>query len=49
MVTVAAPRVAEALAVRVNVLVVVVLDGLKDAVTPVGRPEAARLTVPVKP
>jgi hypothetical protein len=49
MVTVAVPRVAEPLAVSVKVLVVVVLVGLKDAVTPVGRPEAIRLTVPVKP
>src|SRR5208337_1686931 len=49
MVTVAAPVVAELLAVSVRVLVVVVAVGLKDAVTPLGRPEAAKLTLPVKP
>jgi hypothetical protein len=36
-------------AVRVNALVPVVLTGLKDAVTPLGRPEADRLTAPAKP
>lgn len=49
MVTVAVPRVAVLLAVRVSVLVPVVLDGLKVAVTPAGRPEADKLTEPVKP
>jgi hypothetical protein len=49
MVTVAVPAVAVLLAVRVNVLVPVVLLGLKEAVTPVGRPEADKLTLPVKP
>jgi hypothetical protein len=34
---------------KVSVLVVVVLPGLKDAVTPRGKPEADKLTVPVKP
>jgi len=34
---------------RDRVLVPVVLLGLKDAVTPRGRPEAAKLTPPVKP
>ena len=43
MVTVDAPVAAEVLAVNVRVF------PLKDAVTPVGRPEAARATVPVKP
>jgi hypothetical protein len=43
------PNVAEPLALSVSTLVVVVLVGLKDAVTPLGRPEAARLTLPVKP
>lgn len=38
-----------ALAVSVNTLVVVVGLGLKDAVTPVGRPLAVKLTDPVKP
>jgi hypothetical protein len=49
MVTVAGPAVAELLAVSVKTLVVVVLDGLKDAVTPLGRPDAASVTLPVKP
>jgi len=48
-VTVAVPRVAVLLAVRVNVLVPVVLVGLKDAVTPAGNPEAARLTLLANP
>jgi len=43
------PIVAVPLAVSVRVLVVVVLVGLNDAVTPLGSPEAARLTLPVKP
>ena len=49
MVTVTVPVVAVALAVSVNVLVLVVLLGLNDAVTPLGRPEADKLTVPLKP
>jgi hypothetical protein len=49
MVTVDVPVVAVALAVRVNVLVLVVLLGLKEAVTPLGKPEADKLTLPVKP
>ena len=49
MVTVAVPVVAVALAVRVKVLLPVVLAGLKLAVTPAGRPDAERLTVPVNP
>jgi hypothetical protein len=44
------PLVAEGLTVNVKTLVVVVLVGLKDAVTPLGKPEVtAKLTVPVKP
>lgn len=43
------PAVAVLDAVRVNVLVPVVDAGLKLAVTPVGRPPAARATVPLKP
>ena len=43
------PNAAELLAVKVSVLVVVVEVGLKTAVTPVGRPEALKLTLPVKP
>jgi hypothetical protein len=49
MVTVTVPRVALLLAVRVSVLVVVVLVGLNPAVTPLGSPDAARLTLPVNP
>jgi hypothetical protein len=36
-------------AVSVNVLLLVVLTGLKDAVTPLGSPAADRLTAPLKP
>jgi len=43
-VTVAVPKVAELVAVRVKVLVVAVLVGAKEAVTPAGKPEAVRLT-----
>jgi len=49
MVTVAGPVVAVLLAVSVSVLVLVVLAGLKLAVTPAGKPEADRLTLPVNP
>ena len=47
--TVDVPVAAVLLAVRVNELVVVAEAGLKEAVTPVGRPDAAKLTLPVKP
>jgi hypothetical protein len=49
---VAVPVAAVPLAVRVNVLVVVVLDvlpGLNDAVTPLGRPVADKVTLLLKP
>lgn len=49
MVTVAVPVVAVLLAVNVKVLVEVVLEGLNEAVTPAGSPEADKLTVPEKP
>jgi len=49
IVTVTLPVVAVLLAVSVNVLVLVVLLGLNDGVTPLGRPEADKLTLPVKP
>ena len=49
MVTMTAPVVAVLLAVKVKVLVLVVLLGLKDAVTPFGSPEAVKLTLPLKP
>jgi hypothetical protein len=48
MVTVAVPRVAVLLAASVRVLVVAVLPGLKEAVTPDGTPDADKLTFPVK-
>lgn len=47
--TVTVPMAAVPLAVSVNTLVPVVLLGLKDAVTPLGRPDADKLTLPVKP
>jgi len=49
MVTAAVPVVALLLAARVSALVVVAEVGLNEAVTPLGRPEADRLTLPVKP
>jgi len=49
MVTVAVPVVAVLPALSVRVLVFVVLVGLNDAVTPLGKPEADRLTLPLKP
>ena len=49
IVTMAGPVVAVLLAVNVNVLVLVVLVALNSAVTPLGRPEAVRPTLPVKP
>lgn len=49
MVTLAVPVVAVLLVVSVKVLAPVVLAGLKAAVTPLGRPEADRLTLLVKP
>jgi hypothetical protein len=49
IVTVDVPTVAVLLAVKVRVLLPVVLVGLKVAVTPAGRPEADRLTLPVNP
>jgi hypothetical protein len=48
-VTVTVPVTAVLLAVSVNVLVPVVLVGLKEAVTPLGRPEADKLTLLLKP
>lgn len=49
MVTVAVPRVAEAPAVSVTTLVDVVGLVPKAAVTPVGKPEAESVTLPLKP
>ena len=48
-VTLAEEAVAVLLAVKVSWLVVVVLAGLNDAVTPAGSPLAVRLTAPVNP
>ena len=49
IVTVAVPAFAVLLAVRVSVLVEVAGFGLKEAVTPVGNPEAASVTLPENP
>ena len=49
MVALYCPRVAELLAVKVTVLFPVVGFGEKDAVTPLGRPDAERVTLPVNP
>src|SRR6266404_944734 len=48
-VTVTVPVVAMLPADCVNVLVLAVLLGLNDAVTPLGRPDADKLTLPLKP
>jgi hypothetical protein len=45
----AIPVAADALAVNVNVLAAVVPLGLNEAVTPSGSPEAAKVTLPLKP
>jgi hypothetical protein len=49
MVTVAAPVIAALLAVSVRMLVVVAGFVLNDAVTPLGKPEADKVTLPLKP
>jgi hypothetical protein len=49
MVTVKVPMLAAPLAVKVSVLVLVVLAGLNDAVTPLGKPEADKFTLALKP
>ena len=49
IVTVDVPVVAVLLAVNVKELVVVAEAGLKEAVTPLGKPDADRLTLPVNP
>lgn len=48
-VTVDVPSVAVALAVKVSVLLVVAGFGLNAAVTPLGKPEALKVTLPLKP
>jgi hypothetical protein len=49
IVTVAGPMAAPEVAVRVSVLVEVVGFGLNAAVTPLGRPDADKLTLPLNP
>ena len=49
MVTVTVPVAAVALAVSVSVLLLVAGLGLNAAVTPLGRPDAENVTLPVKP
>ena len=49
MVTFAVPTEAELLAVKVSVLLAVAGFDEKEAVTPLGSPEAARLTLPANP
>ena len=49
MVTVTVPVVAALLAASVKVLVAVAGFGLNDAVTPLGKPDADKLTLPPKP
>jgi hypothetical protein len=49
MVTLAVPVVAELPAVKVRVLPLVVGLGLKLAVTPLGKPEADSVTLPLNP
>ena len=49
MVTVDVPFVAVELAVKVNVLLAVAGLGTKVAITPVGNPEADKVTLPLKP
>ena len=48
-VKVTVPVAAVLLAVSVKVLVLAVLLGLNDAVTPLGSPDADKLTLPLKP
>jgi hypothetical protein len=48
-VIVVVPTTAADVALSVMMLVVAVVAGLKEAVTPVGSPEVARVTLPVKP
>jgi hypothetical protein len=49
IVTVEVPTVAVELAVNVSTLEVVVLAGLNEAVTPLGKPDADKLTLLAKP
>ena len=47
--TVAVPVVAVLLALSVSVLVLVVLFALNDELTPLGKPETDKLTLPLNP
>jgi hypothetical protein len=49
IVRVTVPVVATPLAVNVNVLVLAVVLGLNEAVTPLGKPDADKPTLPAKP
>jgi hypothetical protein len=49
IVSVAVPVAAVALAVNVSVLLLVAGLGLNAAVTPLGKPDAERVTLPLKP
>jgi hypothetical protein len=49
MVMVDDPGAAELLAMRVSVLVPGALEGFMEALTPEGRPDAAKVTLPLKP
>jgi len=49
IVTVEVPNVAALLAISVKVLVAGAGFVLNDAMTPLGRPDAAKVTLPVKP
>jgi hypothetical protein len=49
IVTVTVPVAAVALAVKVSVLLLVAGLGLNPAVTPLGKPDADRVTLPLKP
>ncbi len=49
IVTVAVPVAAVTLAVRVSVLLLVAGSGLNAAVTPLGKPDVERVTLPLKP
>ena len=49
IVTVTVPVPAVALAVKVSVLLLVAGLGLNSAVTPLGKPDAERVTLPLKP
>jgi len=49
IVTVCSPVLAELLAISVSVLFPFVGFGARDAVTPLGRPDTERFTLPVNP